>query len=69
MMNEDRSVLQDLIGQRAIIWSRMGQLEAKDEGILEAFDSLFVRLRCQTMTGEALLYFPLYNVRLIKPMS
>jgi hypothetical protein len=59
-----RNLLEDYIGREVRIWSEYGDHEYSDEGTLEAFDGVFVRLK--KGSGE-ILVFPIYKVRLIKP--
>lgn len=57
-MNND--VLQGIVGRRIRVWSGESYW---DEGILEAFDDNWLHLR--NADGEA-LFFPIYNIRLVK---
>lgn len=60
-MNE---LLQELVGQRVRVYSTAGNSGYGDEGILEAFDGQWLRLR---RDGET-LFFCVYNIRLLKPV-
>ncbi len=54
-------LLTDLIGQRVSVWS--GYQDRKDTGVLEGFESPWLRLRADD--GD-LLCFSMYSVRLVK---
>ena len=58
-------ILQELIGTRVRIYTAAPSGNSyTDEGVLEAFDYHWLRLRNEF--GERLV-FPIYNIRLVKP--
>lgn len=57
------SSLRALIGRRVIVWTNMGNSYAKDEGIFEEFDGIFVRI----LSENESMFFPYTAIRLIKP--
>lgn len=57
-------LLEELIGKPVKVWSQRGDHEYSDEGVLEAFDGLCLRVR---LSSHEVLYFPIHNVRLVKP--
>lgn len=59
-MNND--VLQGLVGQQVEL---RGESATIDKGILQAYDDRWVVLK---KLGDELLYFPIANVRLLKPL-
>jgi hypothetical protein len=59
------SLIQELVGKRVRLWSGRGENSYADDGVLDACDGEWLRL---DKNGEK-LYFPLYNVRLIKPIE
>jgi hypothetical protein len=60
------SIIEELLGYNVQVRSQWGQSEGRDEGVLEACDGRWIRLRKDN--GET-LYFPIANVRLVKPIS
>lgn len=61
-----RYLLEDYVGRDVEIRSEYGEHEYSDEGTLEAFDGVCIRLK--KWNGEILI-FPIYKVRLIKPAA
>ncbi len=61
----DYEVLRDLLGQYVEVRSRAGQSEYTDKGMLEAYDSQWIRLRKDSET----ICFPIANIRLLKPLE
>jgi hypothetical protein len=57
------SILRDLVGKNVLVYTE-GHLGHADEGVLEAFDSQWVRVKKES--GED-LYFSFFAVRIIKP--
>lgn len=60
----DSDLLRDLVGKYVQVYSVRGEAEISDAGILEAYDGDWLRLR----KDDALLYFSVYRIRLIKPL-
>ena len=60
-----RFLLEELIGQRVKVWTEFAKAEHTDEGTLEGFDGVCLKLGKDN--GET-LYFSLFNVRLVKPL-
>jgi len=56
-------LLKDLIGTQVDLWSNAGNSEHVDHGLLEACNERWCVLR---ESGDALLCFPINNVRLVK---
>lgn len=69
-MNEkERAVneaLSELIGHQVDVRSRVWNGEASDEGILEAYDYPWIRLR---KGKDELLCFPVHNIRFVKMLK
>jgi hypothetical protein len=62
------SVLSELLGKEVEVRSMSSGdsgTDWKDSGVLEAFDGQWLKLR----KGHERLYFPIYNVRLVKPLE
>lgn len=57
-------VLSEMLGREVEVRSLRGQSECVDLGVLEAYDERWIKVRNDS--GEA-LYFPVANVRLLKP--
>ncbi len=55
-------VLHEVLGQFVQVRSQYGQGEGRDEGVLEAYDERWIKLRKDAET----LYFPIANVRIVK---
>ena len=55
-----------LIGKKVTVYSRMGETETQDVGMLEQADGGWVRLK--KADGET-MFFTIVNVRLIKPFE
>lgn len=60
------NVLSELLGRDVEVRSLRGQSECVDSGVLEAFDERWIKLRTDS---DELLYFPIANVRLLKPTN
>lgn len=58
--------MDDLIGKKVVVFSDSANGERQDIGTLEASDQLWLRLR---KAGNEMMYFCLYNVRLVKPFD
>ena len=58
------TLIQELLERRVEV--RSGSTEGRDSGTLEACDERWIKLRKDS--GE-LLYFPIANVRLVKPLD
>ena len=58
-------VLQALIGQWVEVRSQSGNHDYRDDGTLQAYDDRWIVL--QNSAGEQ-IYFPITNVRLLKPL-
>jgi hypothetical protein len=58
--------LKELVGQDVMVYSNLPGSSARDKGTLEGCDALWLRLRKDS--GE-MLYFCLYNVRLVAPVK
>ena len=58
-------LIEELIGKTVEIRSQAGQADYRDDGVLEACDERWLRLR----KGYELIYFPINNVRLVKPLD
>lgn len=64
------SYIPELKGRKVAIWSGGEQSGARDEGILDGFDGTAVRLRKEQSGGSfEYLIFPIYRIRLIKPID
>lgn len=57
------SVIRELLKTRVAVYTVSGNTSYTDEGVLEAYDGAWLKLRKDS--GEA-LYFSLHNVRLLK---
>ena len=55
-----------LIGRKVTVYSRQGEIEKQDVGLLEEADSIWIRLK--KADGE-LFFFSVANVRAIKPFE
>ena len=55
-----------LIGKKVTVYSRMGETEKQDVGILELVDERWLRLK--KADGET-MFFTVVNVRLVKPFE
>ena len=62
-MNSD--VLQELVGEYVEVRSQAGNADYRDDGILEAYDDRWIKLR---KSNSECIYFPIANVRLVKPL-
>lgn len=60
------TLIYELLERRVEVRSQAGNAEGTDRGTLEACDAQWLRLRKEN--GE-LLYFPIVNVRLVKPIQ
>jgi len=58
-------LLKDLLGQHVAIWSQVGSSNARDEGKLISYDERWVKIE---NSGRESLYFPIANIRLLKPL-
>lgn len=58
-----KGVLEDLLGAEVEVRSLRGQGECVDTGVLEAFDAQWIKVR----KDDEVLFFPIANVRLLKP--
>lgn len=58
------NALEDLVGKKVTVWSLGTQIEDTEAGVLEAYEHPFVRLR----KGDQVLVFPVYNIRVLKPI-
>lgn len=58
-------LLEEWYGTRVAVWSN-NYADSRDEGVLEAFDGIFVRMR--SGKGEV-MFFPITAIRLIKPLE
>lgn len=58
---ESSRYLNEMVGRRVAIWTGE-QAGMRDEGVLDGFDGVVIRLR----KDEELFHFPLYLVRLIR---
>ncbi|RYX86213.1 hypothetical protein EON83_03045 [bacterium] len=59
-------ILKDLVGKHVEVRSRAGDGGFRDEGRLVDYDERWIKL--DKGAGEV-LYFPIANVRLVKPLS
>jgi hypothetical protein len=57
-------LLHELVGHRISMWSQGGDRTPRDDGRLVGYDERWVKI--ENAAGE-LLYFPIANIRLIKP--
>ena len=62
-MATSNSAIGAMIGQEVKVWSVSGESYYTDEGILEAFDHPWLRLR---NSDDELLCLSVYRVRLVK---
>ncbi len=65
MKPNGESVVSELLGQQVEVRSLRGQSECVDAGVLEATDERWIKLR----KDDEVLYFPIANVRLVKPVE
>lgn len=61
---ETKTGFASLIGQEVQVWSMGGTQVYTDTGVVTAFDDPWLML--QGKDGQ-LLYFPVHNIRLVKP--
>ncbi len=66
MSPSEGNVLSELLGQEVEVRSLRGQSECVDSGVLEAYDERWLKVR---QSPEQVLYFPIANVRLLKPLD
>ncbi|HEY3280979.1 MAG TPA: hypothetical protein VGN26_01785 [Armatimonadota bacterium] len=59
-------LIDELVGIKIEIWTTGGQNDFHDQGVLEAADGDWLRL---TKTDGSLLYFPIHQIRLLKPLG
>ena len=62
-MKED--LLQDLVGRRVEVRSQAGNHDYRDDGKLVAYDARWI---CIEVAYGDRIYFPIANVRLLKPL-
>jgi len=55
-----------LIGKKVTVYSRLGETEKQDVGVLEAASQDWIRLK--KADGET-MFFTKYNLRMIKPFE
>ncbi len=60
------SLVSVLIGKKVTVYSRLGDTEKQDVGMLEAVEGDWIRLR--KADGET-MFFTTVNVRMIKPFE
>lgn len=60
-MSDD--VMSEVLGKYVEVRSQYGSSEGRDEGVLEAYDERWIKLR--KANGDT-LYFPIANVRIVK---
>ncbi|HEY3268339.1 MAG TPA: hypothetical protein VGM37_15580 [Armatimonadota bacterium] len=60
------SLLRTLVGQTVTVYTISSQSSFSDTGMLDSYDEQFIRLRDKK--GQT-LYFPIANIRLIKPAA
>ena len=58
--------MEELIGKKVVVYSDSANGERQDIGVLESADQLWLKLR---KAANELMYFCLYNVRLVKPFD
>lgn len=63
-MNED--LLKEIVGRRVEVRSQAGNADFRDDGKLVSYDARWICI--ETSYGER-IYFPIANVRLLKPLS
>lgn len=59
-------ILQPLLNQSVEVRSQSGNHDYRDDGVLVAYDDRWIQI--QTTGGET-IFFPIANVRLLKPLS
>lgn len=64
--NGASEMMQRLIGQQVRVWTEGGSAAYTDEGVLVACDAQWL---CVRNGGGDVLYFPIQNVRLVKPQG
>lgn len=62
---EMRFLMEELVGQRVKVWTEWGETEHTDEGTLEGFDGICLKLR---KNNRETLYLTMFKVRLVKPL-
>lgn len=62
----DNDILKPLLGHTVEVRSRGGEQGFRDDGVLVAYDDRWVQL--QKNNGEV-LFFPISNIRLLKPLN
>jgi hypothetical protein len=62
-MSDSNRAIGPFVGKEVKVWSQEGDTRFTDEGVLEAFDHPWLRLR--THAGEVLC-FSVHNIRLVK---
>jgi hypothetical protein len=60
------SLINVLIGKKVTVYSRQGEVEKQDVGLLEEVDANWIRLK--KADGET-FFFTIYNLRTIKPFE
>jgi hypothetical protein len=55
-----------LVGKKVTVYSRLGETEKQDVGILDGADNLWLVLK--KADGET-MFFTLYNLRMVKPFE
>lgn len=69
MLSSTSRYLNDLVGKKVSVFC-MNQSGSRDDGILDGFDGVCIRIRKETKGGEFETYvFPITSVRLLKPME
>ena len=63
-MTED--ILHELLGKEVEVRSQAGNADYRDNGTLVSYDARWLKL--EKTHGET-IYFPIANVRLLKPLS
>lgn len=59
-------LLKELVGKTVEVRSRSGDAGFRDEGILTDYDERWIKL---DKGYEGVLYFPIANIRLVKPLG
>ena len=60
------SLVSILTGKKVTVYSRLGDTEKQDVGVLEAVEQDWIRLR--KADGET-MFFTIYSLRMIKPFE